>query len=344
MNRFLAVVAFFTIFIAACGVDRESEDTLAEDATDSSEEQSTDASGDDDDATEDDAALPTTLPPVLPPTTGAPADVALSAAFTGTDWEVTHGELNEIVVPTQENAEFVALVFGGAQPPGFDVGVLTEQLISKAIQVELDSLGSSITDEDFDESRTSLLAQVESLFVGAPDAPAEAERLYEEVPYLPFLVEYQAGQNALSNALAASADPGDEVPCVRHVLVDTEEEGDAILVRLDAGEDFAALAAELSTGPSGPAGGDLGCSASSQYVPPFAEAVDNAEIGAFVGPVQTDFGWHVILVERTEAAPVDGRALATERLRTVLGDASVDVDAALGTWNAEQLAILPAGS
>ena len=302
-----------------------------------------DAEDDPDDAAGDDAATPTTLP-ATPPTTGAPADVALSAAFSDADWEITHGELNEVVVPTQENEEFVALIFGGVQPVGFDAGVLTEHLISRAIQFELDAIGSSITDEQRDTSRSSLLEQVESLYIGEPDATAEAERLFDEVPYLPFLVEYQAGQNALSEALAAEAGPGTEVPCVRHILVEEEAEGDAIIVRLEAGEDFAELAQELSTGPSGPTGGDLGCSPSSNYVPEFAGAVDTAEIGAFVGPVQTEFGWHVILVEGVEAQPADGRALATERLRERLGEANIDVDANLGSWNGDQLAIVPLGS
>ena len=347
MNRFLAVIACFAFFIAACGVDRESEDSLAEDVDPTSEDQA-EADGSDadsDEGAEDDAAAtPTTLPPVSPPTTGAPADVALSAEFTDAEWEITHGELNEVVVPTQENEEFVALIFGGVQPAGFDAGVLTEHLISRAIGFELDAIGSSVSDEQREESRASLLAQVETLFVGVPDATSEAERLFDEVPYLPFLVEYQAGQNALSEALAEEAGPGLEVPCVRHILVDEEAEGDAAIVRLEAGEDFATLAQELSTGPSGPAGGDLGCSPSSNYVPAFAEAVDTAEIGAFVGPVQTEFGWHVILVEGVEAQPADGRALATERLRGRLGEATIDVDANLGSWNGDQLAIVPLGS
>lgn len=343
MNRILAVVAFFALVVAACGVSRESDETLADDVT------TTDPSGDgasssepSDEDEDDDAALtPTTLAPVAPATTGAPADVALTADFGDADWEITHGELNELVVTAQENEEFVLLVFGGAPPEGFDVGVLTQRLTAEAVAVELDSLGGAVTTENLDESRAGLLAQLEPLFVGVPDAADQAQRLYDEVPYLPFLVELQAGQVALSDAAAATAEPGDPVPCVRHILVETEAEADAAVLRLDGGDDFAELAQELSTGPSGPTGGDLGCVSSSSYVPPFAAAVDGAEIGVVAGPVQTDFGWHVILVEGEEPVEPDGRTLAGERLQQRLRAATVDVDAKLGTWDGDQLVVLP---
>ena len=63
-------------------------------------------------------------------------------------------------------------------------------------------------------------------------------------------------------------------------------------------KDFAELAKEESTGPSGPNGGDLGWFAPERMVPPFSAAVADLENGAFSKePVQTQFGWHVILRE-----------------------------------------------
>ena len=340
MKRFLAVVVLLSFVGAACGADRVSEDATETDVVEETEAAGAEGA---EEAADDATATPTTLAPVAPPTTGAPGDVALTATFGDTEIEVTHGELNEVVVPTQENAEFVELVFGGVQPQGFDAGVLTERLVSEAIRVELEELGASVSDADLEESRVLLLQQAEGLYVTEADPTAAAEALYDAVPYLPFLVDLQAGQNALANTLVASAEGGEEVPCVRHILVETEAEGDAIQVRLDDGEDFAELAIELSTGPSGPSGGDLGCASSANYVPPFAEAVDSAEIGEFVGPVQTDFGWHVILVEGTEAAAADGQALASVRLQEILTEATVEVDENLGTWDAAGLSIVPVG-
>lgn len=351
-RTFFAVVALLAVLAAACGVERESDDTLAADATDSEESGTESATGDDDtgdDAGNDgedggesaeDTQPPTTLASPTTPTTGPPDEIALSADFGDENWEITHGELNAILVPTQENEEFVLLVFGGAPPPAFDVGVLTQRLTSEAIQFELAEIGASITDETREAARTGLLASVETLYVGSPDPSAEAERLVGEVPYLEFLVEYQAAQDALSEILAEDADPAAGVPCVRHILVDTEPEGDDIITRLEAGEDFGQLAIELSTGPSGPTGGDLGCAPTANYVPPFAEAVDTAEVGAYVGPVETQFGWHVITVDSYE---VDGRTLVADRLRERLQAATVEVDDLLGSWDSEQGVVLPLG-
>lgn len=93
-----------------------------------------------------------------------------------------------------------------------------------------------------------------------------------------------------------------EEVCARHILLDTEEDANDVLSELEGGADFAALAAERSTGPSGPTGGDLGCFGLGMMVAPFEEAVFAAEVDTPVGPVQTDFGFHVILAyQRTEA-------------------------------------------
>ena len=78
---------------------------------------------------------------------------------------------------------------------------------------------------------------------------------------------------------------------------------DAIQQRLQAGEDFAALAQEYSKCPSGQRGGDLGTFMKGQMVPEFEQAALTQEIGVVGAPVKTQFGYHLILVtERDEAA------------------------------------------
>jgi len=86
----------------------------------------------------------------------------------------------------------------------------------------------------------------------------------------------------------------------RHILLDSEDEATAVIEELGAGTDFQELAIARSTGPSGPNGGDLGWFSSDTMVPPFAQAVSSMEVGTFSEtPVQTRFGWHVILLEDT---------------------------------------------
>lgn len=84
-----------------------------------------------------------------------------------------------------------------------------------------------------------------------------------------------------------------------HILVETEEEAAALVVELEGGADFEALAKEKSTGPSGPSGGALGWFGEGQMVAPFEQAVMELEVGAVSAPVQTQFGWHVIKLNET---------------------------------------------
>ena len=99
--------------------------------------------------------------------------------------------------------------------------------------------------------------------------------------------------------------PLDEVRA-RHILVETEEQARAVIVRIGKGEDFARLARELSTGPSGKVGGDLGYFTREKMVPEFSAAAFELRPGDVTkSPVKTQFGWHVIKVEdrRTQDAP-----------------------------------------
>ena len=90
-----------------------------------------------------------------------------------------------------------------------------------------------------------------------------------------------------------------------HLLVETEEDALAAKERIDGGEDFAEVAKEVSTGPSGPNGGNLGWFGAGQMVTEFEDAVMNMEVGDVVGPVETQFGFHVItlLETRVKEAP-----------------------------------------
>jgi peptidyl-prolyl cis-trans isomerase C len=93
-----------------------------------------------------------------------------------------------------------------------------------------------------------------------------------------------------------------------HILVATEEEAAALVTELEGGADFAQLAREKSTGPSGPNGGELGWFGAGMMVAPFQEAVELLEVGGISGPVQTQFGWHVIKLNDariTEAPALD---------------------------------------
>ena len=89
----------------------------------------------------------------------------------------------------------------------------------------------------------------------------------------------------------------------RHILVDAESDAQNLIAELQQGADFQELARTHSTGPSGPDGGDLGWFSADRMVAPFATAVRTMEVGTYTTqPVQTRFGWHVILLEEKSDA------------------------------------------
>ena len=100
----------------------------------------------------------------------------------------------------------------------------------------------------------------------------------------------------------------------KHILVSEEETCKEILSAIQNGEkEFEAAAKEYSTCPSGQQGGDLGTFGRGQMVAEFEQAAFDGEIGQVIGPVQTQFGYHLIQVtEKTEATVIPYEEVAAQ--------------------------------
>ena len=82
----------------------------------------------------------------------------------------------------------------------------------------------------------------------------------------------------------------------RHILVSSEEECAELKSQIETGADFADLAKEHSSCPSGQRGGDLGEFGPGMMVPEFDTVVFSADVNTVQGPVKTQFGYHLLEV------------------------------------------------
>lgn len=141
-----------------------------------------------------------------------------------------------------------------------------------------------------------------------------------------------------------------------HILVETEEEAEAIIGLLEDGADFADLATARSIDPSAQQNaGELGPVAVGQLVPEYVEPLRDAEPGDIVGPVQTQFGWHVIRFGGFDTPSLDevrgqlrsqlagGRS--GEDLNAYLTDLleriEVQINSRFGTWDPQTGTVVP---
>jgi peptidyl-prolyl cis-trans isomerase C len=144
-----------------------------------------------------------------------------------------------------------------------------------------------------------------------PSVKAAIDFVTEKVLMQAFLSKY-VQKNISEESLKASYNNyiADEISReeikASHILLDTQNEAVEVIKMLNNGDDFAEVAKNKSTGPSGPSGGDLGWFKRGQMVPPFENAafsLGQNEISQ--KPIQTQFGWHVIKVfeKRIPQAP-----------------------------------------
>lgn len=204
-----------------------------------------------------------------------PTAQTVVATVNGTD--ITLGEL--IVARSQLPAQYQQ----------FPADVLWEGLIDQMIQQQLlaDQLDATPA-----RVQIALDVQLRSMLAGEVITDITDAAVTEET------------LQAAYEARFANAAPEYEFNA-SHILVETEEEAAAVIVRLNDGADFAETAREISTGPSGPNGGELGWFGAGMMVPEFEAAVVGLEVGAISEPVQTQFGWHVVKLNdsRIKEAP-----------------------------------------
>ena len=144
-----------------------------------------------------------------------------------------------------------------------------------------------------------------------PSVRAAIDFVIEKVLMQAFLSKYvqenikEENIKASYNNFIADETSREEVKA-SHILMDTESEAIDVINMLNDGDDFAELAKNKSTGPSGPSGGDLGWFKRGQMVPPFEKAAFSLNKNEITQrPVQTQFGWHVIKIfdKRIPEAP-----------------------------------------
>jgi len=203
------------------------------------------------------------------------------------------------------------------------LGNLANQLPDDVRRQPLDTLFESLIDDIIDTRLSADAARAS----GVADNPAIREiaerardRILAEV-WLNQEINARITDDMLEqsyNDLVADTESRTEIRA-RHILVDTKEDALAAISRLDEGEDFAALAVELSTGPSGPNGGELGYFGRGAMVPSFEVASFGLARDSYTKePVQTQFGWHVIKVEDRRVAPAPSFEEAQDQLRNTI--------------------------
>jgi len=201
------------------------------------------------------------------------------------------------------------------------VGNIINQLPDNIRQQPIDAYYDSIIDDIID-TKLSADAARQSGLAEKPLVKEIAMRAYERVIAEAWLNE-ELNRRITDDMIAQSyndllADTESRTETkASHILVDSEADAMAVIARLDQGEDFAAIAKEVSTGPSGPNGGALGYFRRGDMVPSFELASFNLEVGAYTKtPVQTRFGWHVIQVSDRRVADAPPLADIEDQLQS----------------------------
>ena len=283
----------------------------------------------------------------------------VAATVDGTD--VTVDDVEALIasdgetVPVEEFAQYLAAaiqfnIFFDAAETDYGVTATEEEIEAEAQRLfeELSTEGE--TREDFLSTRgvtedfLAKIAEQSVVDTAIRDSlvAEAAEPTAEEID-----AEREIAASALTNA------------CVSHILVETEEEANDVVTRLDEGEDFGEIATELSTDTGSAANaGALPCGSPDGYVEPFRLAVLDATVGeVYPEVVESQFGYHVILVTEL-TVPTEGDLPSDEELADNIRQASiaaevqewfngimeaaeVTVNEEYGTWQSAPPAVIP---
>ena len=247
---------------------------------------------------------------------------------------------------------------GSDQPnPAIVANVLTTEIAVRVIAAEVTRRGLPVTDN----AKALADTQMQAYFGTALESQGAYRQLLAE-RYALYVTLDQGLQVGPPTEAALQAeydkDPAAyDRACAHHVLVASEEEANTLLARIKGGLDLSEVAKANSADKASAAlGGDLGCQGRGMYVEAFEQAVWKGEVGVVQGPIKTEFGYHLIRVDRRgsrsfEEARTDvGEALAPQPfaalgawLGTTLAQAAVTVDPRFGTWDRTTGQVNPLG-
>lgn len=209
-------------------------------------------------------------------TAAAPDASTVVATIGGTD--ITLGEM--IIARAQLPQQY----------DQFPPDVIFAGLLDQIVQQQL--LANSLTDTP-DRVTYAMNNEERSLRAGEVIAGLSREAVTDE-----------AVQAAYDEMTATAAATPEKEWNASHILVATKQEAEAVQERLNSGEDFAAVATEVSTDPGATNGGELGWFGAGQMVPEFEAAVEGMSPGDVSGPIETQFGWHIVKLNEARVKPV----------------------------------------
>jgi peptidyl-prolyl cis-trans isomerase C len=200
-----------------------------------------------------------------------------------------------------ESKTVVATVNGQAITAG-EVATFYQNLPPQYQQIPMAEIYQQLIERLVDQKLVADAARKGGL-ADRPDVKARLEMVREGILnqiYMEEKMQAAITEDNLRNGYRkmVALEPKREEIRARHILVKTREEAMVIIGQISKGADFATLAKDKSTGPSGRNGGDLGFFSEGQMVPPFSKAAFALKKGEVTTePVQTQFGWHVIKLE-----------------------------------------------
>jgi peptidyl-prolyl cis-trans isomerase C len=198
--------------------------------------------------------------------------------------------------------ETVVAIVNGKQVTRADIIASAKQLPAE-YQQQINQVFPALIDRQIDLMLLSDAGAKQNLLED-PEIKQQVTELTENIIRQAVLDRYLEAQMT-ETAIKARYDkfvgalPKQQEVKARHILVEKEEDAKAIVIQLDGGADFSAIAKEKSKDPgSGSKGGDLGYFVAGQMVPEFSDAAFKLEKGQYTkAPVKSQFGWHIIIVD-----------------------------------------------
>jgi peptidyl-prolyl cis-trans isomerase C len=272
-------------------------------------------------------------------------DVAASVG----DAELGQDELDRLIVASTPGAEQGETVDASADTAR---QLIQTWVVGEILADAVTAAGGSITDEDRAAATQQLSEQTGPAWADLDPALQDLQ-VSQQAAVTVWLSQVET-LSPTEDEVGAAYEQGplaSGITCTRHILLETEAEALDVLAELEAGGDFAELAAERSIDPGSAAqGGVLPCSTTnefrSSYVAEYVDATLAAEIGVPTPPVRSEFGYHVIVVRPFDEVVDEGVIDIYRSPQAVFGRvaaaADVTVDPRYGTFDPTR-GIVPLG-